>query len=90
MLAKCNLSAVIFSANQNQKPTKELTYYIPLGKSMQKLRAELDYYSLSMIMLCQMCRNRRKKEAVIYPDSAKCADTWYQVDQIISGLHECH
>lgn len=26
------------------------------------------------------------KKAVIYPDSAKYADTWYQIDQIILGL----
>ena len=32
------------------------------GKSMQELRAELDYYSLSMIVLCQMCRTRRRKK----------------------------
>lgn len=89
MLAKCNLSAVIFSANQNPKPTKELAYCISPGESMQKQRAELDYYSPSMIVLCQMCRNRRKK-AAIYPDSAKYADTWYQIDQIISGLHGYH
>ena len=62
MLAKCNLSAVIFSANQNQRPTKELTSYISPGESMQELRAELDYYSLSMIVLCQMCRTRRRKK----------------------------
>lgn len=74
MLAECNLSAVIFSVNQNQEPTKERAYYISLGESMQKLRAELDYYSLSMSVLCQMCRNRRRK-GVIYPDSAKNADT---------------
>lgn len=89
MQAKCNLSAVIFSANQNQKPTKELAYCISLGESMQKPRAELDHYSLSMIVLCQKCRNRRKK-AVIHRDSAKYADTWYQIDQIISGLRGCH
>ena len=63
MQAKCNLSAVIFSANQNQKPTKELAYCISLGESMQKPRAELRYYSLPMIVLCQMCRNRRKKSS---------------------------
>lgn len=90
MLAKCNLSAVIFSANQNRQPTKELTYCISPGESMQKLRAELDYYSLSMIVLCQKCRNRREKKAVIYPDSAKYADTWYQIDQIIPGLRDRH
>lgn len=30
---------------------------------MRKLRAELDYYSLSVIVLCQMCRNRKKKNS---------------------------
>lgn len=89
MLAKGNLSAVIFSANQNQKLTKELAYCLSPGESMQKWRAELDHYSPSTIVLCQMFRNRRKK-AVIYPDSAKYADTWYQIDQIISGLRGCH
>ena len=53
MLAKCNLFAVIFSANQNQPPTKGLTYYFSPGESMQKLRAELDYYSLSVIVYAQ-------------------------------------
>ena len=50
MLENCNLFAVIFSANQNQLPTKELTYCTSPGESMQKLRAELKYYSLSMIV----------------------------------------
>ena len=30
------------------------------------------------------------KKAVIYPDSAKYADTWYQIDQIIPGLRDRH
>lgn len=88
MLAKCNLSAVIFPANQNQRPTEEFTSYISLGESMQRLRAELDHYSLSMIVLCQMCRTEGGKKAVIYPASAECADTRYQMDQMIShGRH---
>jgi hypothetical protein len=91
MLARCNLSDVIifFPVNQTQKPTKELANCIPQGGVMQKASAELDHYSLSVITLDQMCRSQRKK-AVIYPHSAKYADTWYRIDQIISGLHECH
>lgn len=83
------LLVIFFSANQTPKATKELAYCIPQGGSMQKARAELGHYSLSVITLGQMCRSQRKK-GVIYPHSAKYADTRCQIDQIISGLHGCH
>lgn len=86
---RCNLSAVTFAVNQSQKPTKERACRASQGESGQTLRAELDHYSLPVTALRQMCRNKRKK-AVIYPHSAKCADTRYQGDQITSGIHGCY
>lgn len=88
MLAKCNLAAVIFSANQNQKPTKELAYCISLGNPCRNW--ELNWTIIHYLWLYYPNVQEQKKEAVIYPDSAKYVGTWYQMDQIISGLHGCH
>lgn len=84
-----SLCCYFFSCHSNSQANQRTSLLYSSGGIMQKANAELDHYSLSVITLGQMCRSQRKK-TVIYPHSAKYADTWYRVDQIISGLHGCH